>query len=244
MYRRQGRLVSSNYLPVSPHLTTSAFNIMLLQVALDIPDAETIRRLLREIVFGVDIIELGTPLLIRYGTSIISEIKQEYPHKKILADLKIVDAGATESRLAFEAGANIVTVLGTAHQATLQNAHEQAKRAGGQIMADLITVPDIDTSVQLARTLDSAGMDYICLHTAFDIQHQKDSNLDLKKIVQVSEMIHQTGFAVAGGLNPQSIKHLVRHEPDILVVGEYITKHEEPSLAIRQIRHILENPQG
>ena len=80
---------------------------MLLQLALDTPDANLAYRLLNQTGSDVDIIEIGTPLLIRYGINIISKIKQKYPQKLILADLKIVDAGAIESRLAFNAGADI-----------------------------------------------------------------------------------------------------------------------------------------
>ncbi len=215
--------------------------MMLLQLALDTPDAGSIRRLLDQTAFGVDIIELGTPLLIRYGIGIISEIKGDYPGKRILADLKIVDAGATESCLAFDAGADFVTVLGTAHPATLKEASEQARRTGGQIMADLITVPDVDTSVRLARTLDAAGMDYICLHTASDIQDQKGSNLNLKGIDRVGAVIRRAGLAVAGGLNPQAVERLVRYDPDIVVVGGYITRHVDPGEAVREIRHIVDS---
>ena len=213
---------------------------MLLQLALDTPDAGKIHRLLDQTAFGVDIIELGTPLLIRYGIGMVSEIKRDYPDKKILADLKIVDAGTTESGLAFDAGADIVTVLGTAHRATLKEAGEQARRTGGKIMADLITAPDVDTSVRLARKLDAAGMDYICMHTAFDLQDRKDSSMAPDGIDRVGSEIRRAGLAVAGGLNPRAIECLARYVPDIVVVGGYITRHEDPGGAVRQIRRILD----
>ncbi len=213
---------------------------MLLQLALDTPDADAMRRLLDQTAFGVDVVELGTPLLIRYGIDIVSAFKRDYPDTRILADLKIVDAGAMESSLAFDAGADIVTVLGTAHQATLKEAVAQAKRTGGQVMADLITASDLNTSVLLARTLDSAGMDYICLHTAVDIQDQKDSNSTLEGIERVGSVIRRAGLAVAGGLNPRTIEHLVRYDPDILIVGGYISRHQDPGRAIAEIRSIMD----
>ncbi|MCY3773019.1 MAG: orotidine 5'-phosphate decarboxylase [Gemmatimonadetes bacterium] len=217
---------------------------MLLQLALDIPHAAAVRRLLDETAFGVDIIELGTPLLIRYGTGIISEIRRDYPETKILADLKIVDAGALESGLAFDAGADIVTVLGTAHQTTLCEAAEQAKQSGGRIMADLITAREADEAVRLAHALDRAGMDFICLHTAFDIRGQEDSAPIPERIDRVGAVVHRAGLAVAGGLNPRMIERLVPHDPDIVVVGRYVTGNVDPGGAVRRIREIMHRTDG
>ena len=217
---------------------------MLLQLALDVPHAGAVRRLLDQAVFGVDIIELGTPLLIRYGIDIISGIRRDYPGTKILADLKIVDAGAVESGLAFDAGADIVTVLGTAHQATLREAGEQAKESGGRIMADLITAREADEAVRLARALDLAGVDFICLHTASDTPGQDDSAPVPERIDRVGAVVHRAGLAVAGGLDPRMIERLIPHEPDIVVVGRYVTGNADPGRAVRRIREIMDRTDG
>ena len=217
---------------------------MLLQLALDTPHAGTVRRLLDQTAADVDIIELGTPLLIRYGIDIVAEIRRDYPGKKILADLKIVDAGALEAGLAFDAGADMVTVLGTAHPATLREAGEQANRSGGRIMADLITAREVDEAVNLARTLDLSGMDYICLHTAFDTPGQENSARTLEGIGRVGAVVERAGLAVAGGLNPPLIERLIPHGPDIVVVGGYVTGNEDPGRAVRQIREIVQRSDG
>lgn len=213
---------------------------MLLQLALDTPHADTVRRLLDQTADDVDIIELGTPLLIRYGVDIIAGIRQDHPDKKILADLKIVDAGAVEAGLAFDAGADIVTVLGTAHPATLREAGERAKRSSGRVMADLITVREVDEAASLARRLDRSGLDYICLHTAFDARGQGDPGRNLEGIGRVGAVVERAGLAVAGGLNPALIERLVPHGPDIVVVGGYITGNADPGHAARAIRQIME----
>ncbi|MCY3714409.1 MAG: orotidine 5'-phosphate decarboxylase [Gemmatimonadetes bacterium] len=229
---------------------------MLLQLALDTPHAGTVRRLLDETAGDVDIIELGTPLLIRYGVDIIGEIRRDHPDKKILADLKIADAGAVEAGLAFDAGADIVTVLGSAHPATLREACERAKRSGGRVMADLITAREVDEAVSLARRLDRTGVDYICLHTAFDARGQSgpggpgepgepggpgrpgDSARNLEGIGRVGAAVERTGLAVAGGLDPDLIKQLIPHAPDIVVVGGYITGNSDPGRAVRAVQAV------
>lgn len=229
---------------------------MLLQIALDTPHAGTVRRLLDEIAGDVDIIELGTPLLIRYGVDIIAGIRRDHPDKKIMADLKIADAGALEAGLAFDAGADIVTVLGTAHPATLREAGVRAKRSGSQIMADLITVREVYEAVSLARRLDRAGLDYICMHTAFDARGQSepggpggpgepggpgDSAQNLEGIGRVGAVVERAGLAVAGGLDPALIEQLISHGPDIVVVGGYITGNADPGRAVRVVRQAMES---
>ena len=238
---------------------------MLLQLALDTPHAGTVRRLLDETAGDVDIIELGTPLLIRYGVDIIGEIRLDHPDKKILADFKIADAGAVEAGLAFDAGADIVTVLGSAHPATLREAGERAKRSGGRVMADLITAREVDEAVSLARRLDRSGLDYICLHTAFDARGQGepggpggpgepggsggpggpgepgDSARNLEGIGRVGAAVERAGLAVAGGLDPALIERLIPHGPDIVVVGGYITGNPDPGRAVRAVRQVMEN---
>ena len=229
---------------------------MLLQLALDTPHAGTVRRLLDETAGDVDIIELGTPLLIRYGVDIIGETRRDHPDKKILADLKIADAGAVEAGLAFDAGADIVTVLGSAHPATLREACERAKRSGGRVMADLITARGVDEAVSLARRLDRSVVDYICLHTAFDARGQSgpggpggpggpdgpgDSARNLEGIGRVGAAVERAGLAVAGGLDPALIERLIPHGPDIVVVGGYITGNPDPGRAVRAVRQVMEN---
>ena len=217
---------------------------MLLQLALDKPHVGAVRRLLEQTAVHVDIIELGTPLLIRYGIGIISEIKLEYPDRKLLADLKIVDAGAMEAGLAFDAGADVVTVLGTAHQATLREACERAKRSGGQIMADLIAAREVDEAVVLARELDLSGLDYICVHTASDDRGQDGPERTLEGFGRVGAVVERVGLAVAGGLNPRLIERLVPLEPDIVIVGGYITGNADPGRAIRQVREVMDRIDG
>lgn len=211
---------------------------MLLQLALDTPHAGTVRRLLDETAGDVDIIELGTPLLIRYGVDIIAGIRRDHPDKKILADLKIADAGDLEAGLAFDAGADIVTVLGTAHPATLREACERAKRSGGRVMADLITVRTLDEAIPLARRLDRSGLDFICMHTAFDARGQGDAARNLEGIGRVGAAVERAGLAVAGGLDPALIKRLIPHGPDIVVVGGYITGNADPGRAVRAIQAV------
>lgn len=74
------------------------------------------------------------------GARAISSIKDSYPDKEVLADFKIMDAGSYEAGIAFEAGADIVTVLGVSSDATIAGAVSAARKFQREVMVDLIGI--------------------------------------------------------------------------------------------------------
>lgn len=85
---------------------------MKLQAALDTLTLDECLDLLRETHGAVDVAEVGTPFVIEEGMAPVKAIKAAFPQIEVLADAKIMDAGEFEADKCFEAGADIVTVLG------------------------------------------------------------------------------------------------------------------------------------
>jgi len=204
---------------------------MRLQLALDVVTVEEAGDLLADLSDLLDIVEIGTPLIVREGVRAIVEVKRAYPEITVLADLKIMDAGAYEARIAFEAGADIVTVLGVSHDDTIRGTVDQARSCGKQVMADLIAAPD---TVRRAGEIDALGVDYICVHTAVDVQVQGLDPLEELRLVRPT--LRRAGMAVAGGVRPEIMAGIALHRPEIVVVGGFITGHAEPRRAAREIR--------
>ena len=90
---------------------------LLLQLAIDDPGHIGLVSGLADL---VDIIEVGTPLLKRFGLAAVATLKQAGGGRPILVDSKTVDGGAREARMLFEEGAAFVTVLSMASPATHQ----------------------------------------------------------------------------------------------------------------------------
>ena len=82
-----------------------------LQIALDDLTLEQALRLVSSVREYVDIVEIGTPFLYQYGMEAVRAMKHLLHDREVLADMKIMDAGAYEAGEAFEAGADYVTVL-------------------------------------------------------------------------------------------------------------------------------------
>ena len=202
---------------------------MKLQLALDTTMLNDALKLVDDLQGLVEIVEVGTPLILKEGSRAIREIKQRHPGQVVLADFKIVDAGACEAEIAFEAGADIVSVLGAANDITIQDAVAKAHQNDRQIMADLIGVEDVTGRASL---LNKMHVDYVCVHTASDTPHQRPT----EDLAAVRGLLTDAGVAVAGGVDPEIVKKCAAYHPDIMVVGSYITGSVDHLRAAKEIR--------
>ncbi|QCS51217.1 3-hexulose-6-phosphate synthase (plasmid) [Priestia flexa] len=131
---------------------------------------------------------------------------------------KIMDAAAYEVMKASEAGADIITILGTAEDMSIKGAVEEAKKQGKRILVDMIAVKDLQTR---AKEVDMFGVDYICVHTGYDLQAiGKNSFEDLQTIKQV---VKNAKTAVAGGIKLETLPEVIKAQPDLVIVGGGIT---------------------
>lgn len=185
-----------------------------LQIAVDLMTEEQALRLADTIHDVIDIFEVGTPMIVRDGVHPVRRIKEKYPELTLLADTKIVDGGALECQDACQAGADIVTVLAMADNATVQGVANTAHRYGRKAMADLIQVPNI---ADRARELIALGVDYVCVHTAVDVQGQ--GRTPLEDLTVLLSAIPSKNAAVAGGITAATLPKYLDKKPAIIIMG-------------------------
>ena len=207
---------------------------MKLQIALDgtLSDAMAI---LEAAAPFASIAEIGTPLIYREGMHAVRRIREAFPNVNILADLKIMDAGYEEAAIAFDAGAKLVTVLGVTQPSTLQGAIKAAKDRNGEIVIDTMQVDDL---VEQVPHLMESGADYLCIHTAFDLQASGQNPLDKLKAIRAH--YPDVPLAVAGGINLGMIDALRESDAQIAIVGGAITRAENPGEAARAIHERMQ----
>lgn len=207
---------------------------MKLQLALDTLTLEECIALLEETKGSVDIAEVGTPFIIEEGMRPVRELKKRFPEIEILADTKIMDAGEFEAETAFKAGADIVTVLGASYDKTILGAVAAAKKYHKKIMIDMIAVKDLE---QRTKEIDAMGVDYICVHTAFDIQSTGKNPLD--ELIIVNKAIKHAKSAVAGGVKLATIDAIVEEGAEIIVVGGAICNATSRSDTAKEMKQHL-----
>ena len=207
---------------------------MKLQLAFDLGSFQELILLLEQVEDLIDIIEIGTPLIVKEGVKEIENIKKTFPKKTILADMKIMDAGELEAKIGFDVGADIVTCLGLASITTIAGAKKVASRNNGKIMVDMINHYN---PISKWPELLEMGIDYCCLHTAHDDAVTGDNSIEI--LEQFHKIYGGNNLAVAGGVNPDLIQGMSHFKPEIVVVGSYITDSTEPREAVEKVRRVM-----
>ncbi len=196
---------------------------MKLQLAIDTLNLSDAIRLVDNLYDYIDIIEIGTPLVLLEGTKATEVISNRFPEKEVLCDAKIMDAGSFESQIVFEAGADYVTVLGLADDKTIEECVDQARKYGKKVVVDMINVENMDKRVP---RLEEIGVDVIAVHTGVDRQELGRTPLDDLK--EIKRYANKTKLAVAGGINENTIDKYIKVKSDIIIVGSGITSAELP----------------
>lgn len=203
---------------------------MKLQVAIDLLTVEDALELAGKVAEYVDIIELGTPLIKAAGLSAVTAIKEAHPDKLVFADMKTMDAGELEADIAFKAGADLVTVLGSADDSTIEGAVKAAKAHSKGVVVDLIGIADKATRAREVRAL---GAKFVEMHAGLD--EQAKPGFDLTGLLRAGEE-SQVPFSVAGGVNVSTIAAVQAAGADVAVAGGAIYGAADPALAAKELQ--------
>jgi 3-hexulose-6-phosphate synthase len=203
---------------------------MKLQVAMDVLTTDDALALAAKVAPYVDIIELGTPLIKAEGLRAVTAIKAAHPDKIVFADLKTMDAGELEADIAFKAGADLVTVLGTAGDSTIVGAVKAATAHGKGVVVDLIGVAD---KVTRAREVTALGAQFVEMHAGLD--EQAEPGFSLKTLLNEGETA-KVPFSLAGGVNLTTIAAVQRAGATVAVAGGAIYAAADPAAAAKELR--------
>jgi 3-hexulose-6-phosphate synthase len=203
---------------------------MQLQFAMDTLTTEAALELAAAAAPHVDVLELGTPLIKSAGLSAVTAIKEAHPDKIVFADLKTMDAGELEADIAFTAGADLVTVLGSADDSTIAGAVKAAKAHGKGVVVDLIGVAD---KPKRAKEVIALGAEFVEMHAGLDEQAKEGYSLDSLLSDGASSGVP---FSVAGGVNKNSIAAVRTSGAKVAVAGGAIYGAPDVAAAAAELR--------
>jgi 3-hexulose-6-phosphate synthase/6-phospho-3-hexuloisomerase len=177
-----------------------------IQISLDLTNIDEALAMARVAVrAGVDWLEAGTPFILAEGLHGVKALRQEFPHVPIVADLKTMDGAGLEAEMMFQAGANMVVVMGQAHDASIIEQVKMARQYNGKVMCDVMLCANKPAR---ARQAEEMGVDYIIVHTGFDERNMIKGLSPLDDLKPVLDAVTIPVQAVGGLSIDQAIQTL------------------------------------
>ena len=174
---------------------------------------------------GVDIVEMGTPLLKTQGVAnVVPAFRKRFPGALLLADMKTMDGGAGEARSVFTGGGNIFDFLALAGVDTAKSicaARDEFRRADSELPRLVFTdimVPHQGPAAQageVALRMIEAGVDAIGIHLQSDARHANPKLIEDDYLGDVVRAVFErvgksTLVQVVGGLSIAQAKSLAK----------------------------------
>jgi 3-dehydro-L-gulonate-6-phosphate decarboxylase len=208
----------------------------LLQIALDTYDLPSALGPLQKAHPHIEVIEVGTILCLSEGMHAVRIIRSLFPEKIILADVRIAEAGSIISKMAFEAGANWVSVVSGATMTTAEVVQKEADKHGGEVQIELLDGWTWD----MARQWRNLGIKQVITHRSRDAEAKGDltwSQRDFDEIGQLAGL----GFkvTVTGGVNVADIPLFAGVPVYIFIAGRAIVKAADPAAAAQGFQSVM-----
>ncbi|WP_294762656.1 orotidine 5'-phosphate decarboxylase / HUMPS family protein [uncultured Lactobacillus sp.] len=206
---------------------------MKLQVAIDRVSLTTAVQLARKLDGIADIVEFGTSIIKDYGFYEIKAANVNLKHSLLLLDTKTNDEGQYEFEQGFKAGADILTVMGTAGPETLASVYEIAEQKNREVLIDLMGMSN-NSILEIAKFPNAIYN----LHNS----HDAGKNANMLNLVSDFRKKFPTikNIAVAGSIDLEQAKKLaVQNEVQEVIVGSKIVQSNNPINEASKFKEII-----
>lgn len=209
----------------------------MLQIALDTFDLPSALGPLQKAAPHIDVIEVGTILCLSEGMHAVRAIRSLFPEKIILADVRIAEAGSIISKMAYDAGADWVSVVSGAAPVTAEVVHEIAQVRGKDVQIELSDGWTWDR-VKHWRDL---GIKQVITHRSRDGESKGDlkwTDEDFEVIRRLDEM--GLCVTVTGGVTVEDIALFKDVPVYVFIAGRAIRGADDPAAAAQAFQSAID----
>ncbi len=224
--------------PIMGFKVQRLWNAPYLQVALDLDNLDAVKRIMDALPERERIlIEAGTPLVKKFGVGVVSKIRELRPDAFIIADLKTLDVGRVEVKMAADETADAVAISGLGTVESIEKAIHEAQKQGIYSILDMMNVADFTEKLKAIKT--ELKPNIVLLHRNVDLETtlaekgEDTSNMtEWGNIKAIKEILGENGLvAVAGGITPEKVEEATSKGADIIIAGRYIIGSKDPRRA-------------
>lgn len=219
-----------------------------LQVALDLDNFEDVERIINSLPDRERILlEAGTPLIKKFGVGVVSKIRELRKDAFIIADLKTLDVGRIEVKIAADETADAVAISGLGTIESIEKAIHEALKQGIYSILDMMNVDNFVEKLQSLRYKP----DIVLLHRNVDLEtmaaERGEAEVEVTEWGNITEIKEILGkgkrVAVAGGVTPDKVDKALTNGADIIVVGRYIIGSRDVRRAAEDfLAHMPQDP--
>jgi bifunctional enzyme Fae/Hps len=199
-----------------------------LQVALDLDSKEAMAKILDDLPDKERVlVEAGTPLVKKFGVGVVEDIRALRPSAFIIADLKTLDVGRVEIKMAADATADAVAISGLGTIESIKKAIHETQKQGIYSILDMMNVKDFED--KLSQLPDDLKPNIVLLHRNVDLETYKaEKGEDVSEMTEwgnikkIKEILGGGLIAVAGGITPENVEEAIEKGADVIIAGRYI----------------------
>jgi 3-keto-L-gulonate-6-phosphate decarboxylase len=204
---------------------------------------------------GIDIIEMGTPLLKTQGVAnVVPAFRKRFPDALLLADMKSMDGAGGEARSVYSGGANIIDFLALAGVdsaravCAVRDEFRRAEPAVPRLVFSDIIVPNTavaqvgDTAMRMVE----AGVDAVGIHLQVDARRANPKLIENDFLGEMAMVVQErigktTPVQVVGGLNIAQAQRLAKRGlPGFVISGnmgvaDSETRYNLPAAEIQRL---------
>ena len=206
---------------------------MKLQIKYNFTDLSTALAVAHDTKEFADILEVGQLLILKEGTKAIEMFCKTFPDKKIYVDTKLSERPEEIIDLLGDMGVHYISVLAGTYHSIIRKACEAAIKKKIHVVIDFINASSLGQSAMEAQTLGAAAV-LIHRENALDEQANNLEN-DWQQVRDNTDL----PIFIQGKINAQSLKAIIPLRPQVIIVGDAITRSKHPAHEAEMLRKIL-----
>jgi len=196
---------------------------MKIQLALNLLDLQQCIDIAKETDQYTNSLQIGSPLLLKYGIHAIEQIRAEFPNKEIFVETQIINHGQDISSIMITAGADWISVMAGTGKEVIHAVSSFVSQKHKSILLDLSDASSIGQSAMDANKL---GVQAVLYHNIYN-DHAEGS-------IALEEWDNLRGncnlpIYISGNINRTNIEFIASLKPDTIIIGKSITRAKNPA---------------